>query len=91
MAKQNPFIFADKVSSDSKLRSQLLEQYCSMFIDSMTPEEQIERLKRILIDEEIDEINEYGADDLISRIAINFPDILTKGYEVDISLLNHVG
>ena len=91
MAKQNPFTFADKVASNPQLRSQLLNEVFTMVVDNMTEEQRNETVKKMLIDNEVEDIDQHGADDFISYVANNFPDLLTKKHDVDISLFNHVG
>lgn len=87
MVKQNPYTFADKISSDKTLRSKFLEKFFTALIEDMSPEQRDNRLKRLLIENQVFDISEYGADNFIAEVASQYPNILTDDYDVDITLI----
>jgi hypothetical protein len=77
----NIYDFADRLSSDLKLRKRFLDEYTSRFNNSETDVDS-------LYDELTREIKDCGADLLVEDVARELPGFLETVFRVDTSLVS---
>jgi hypothetical protein len=81
----NIYDFADRLSSDLKLRKRFLEEYTSRITDANTDSKEY---VSSLYDELTREIKDCGADLLVEDVARELPGFLESVFRVDTSLVS---